>query len=1651
MVILLIVGAGAILWQQHRQRLAADIHRDTSGVSGNLRIALDQQAIGLAAATQSIVADAAVQKGVREGDADGLLAAWRSVFERLHRENHLTHFYFFDKNRVCILRVHQPERRGDRINRFTALAAERTGKAASGIELGPLGTFTLRVVQPVFEGGTLVGYVELGKEIEDVLQAIYIQSDNQLAVVIRKEHLKRRDWEGGMRMLGRKADWDRLPRNVVSYASQGRLPDAFASWADNEAGDHAHGETNSGIAFDGKDWRVSSMPLRDVSGKEVGDLLVMRDMTVETAAFARLVTVGGTTGAVLLTLLVGFIYVLLRRTDRGIRVQQTQLRKSEEYLAITLHSIGDAVIATDTDSRVVRMNPVAEQLTGWPLAEGVGKPLAEIFRIVNVRTRNPVPDPLEKALTTGEVVTLANDTTLIARDGAERQIADSAAPIRDAQGHIRGAVLVFHDVTAEYEVKKTLRRLAVIVEQAAEGIAVADMDGNIQFVNNAWVRMHGYESGAELVGKNLRIFHTDEQFKTEVAPFNETVKRQGHNWAELGHVRRDGTIFPTQMSVVVLKDERGDPYGLAAFAEDITERKRADTELRESEERFNQLAEQSGTFAWEVDAQGIYTYVSHVAKAVLGYRPDELVGRMHFYDLHPEEGRETFKAAAVAVFTRKEPFQNLENVAQAKNGRRVWISTNGIPLLNADGTLRGYRGSDTDITERKRAEEEIVRERKNLKAIFEASPVGMLLMDENTVVTTVNDVAARLASKTAAEMVNRQPGDSLGCVHVGEDPKGCGNSPSCPSCQIRATIEGVLASGQPARGLEVQPTLVSGETRVCPWLEISAEPVTIDGKRHVLASIINITDRKKAHEALQDAIRLNHEIIASAQEGIVVYGPDLKCQLWNPFMERLTGLTSSEVIGRHPLEIFPFLREAGVIERLERALAGETPDAVDFPYPVQKTGRTGWAADTCAPIRNSEGEIVGVITTVSEITERKRAAEELSQTANLMRSIIDSSTDLIFVKDRNLRSALCNEAYAKAVGKHPLDLYGKTDIENGWTPELVKGDPAKGIRGFEQDDLDALSGKTVHNDCDPANVQGETRIFDTIKIPLRSEGGEIFGVLGISRDVTKRKRAEDETRQAKAEAEQANAAKSAFLANMSHEIRTPMTAILGFAEMAENSIECCVTCPEHQNCPIRQQNKESIKVIRRNGEHLLRLINNILDLSKVEAGKMEVERVPCSPVQVVEETVSLMRVRAVERGLSLDVRYEFPLPETILSDPARVRQILVNLMGNAVKFTTQGHVEIVVRCVTGAQEGRAVLAFDVKDTGIGMTPEQVGRLFQPFTQADSSTTRQYGGTGLGLAISKRLAEALGGDIQATSLPGEGSTFIFTLETQLPAPVRMLNDLSEMAAARVSHTPQWPMPAIVKLRGRVLLAEDGADNQTLISMILRKAGAQVDLTPNGRLAVEKALAAMSAGTPYDAILMDIQMPEMDGYQATRQLRQTGYKYPIIALTAHAMAEDRQKCLDAGCDDYATKPVDRIGLLQMLARLMNCPATEPEEPPAAMTTQKPSDEAIRSIFAGDPDMTDVTEAFIARLPDRMAAMSESLANNGHEELRRLAHQLKGAGGGYGYPSLTEQARKLEDAAKAADVEAARLALKELQELTRVIVAGRKIDTVLEGEKQ
>ena len=394
----------------------------------------------------------------------------------------------------------------------------------------------------------------------------------------------------------------------------------------------------------------------------------------------------------------------------------------------------------------------------------------------------------------------------------------------------------------------------------------------------------------------------------------------------------------------------------------------------------------------------------------------------------------------------------------------------------------------------------------------------------------------------------------------------------------------------------------------------------------------------------------------------------------------------------------------------------------------------------------------------------------------------------------------------------------------------------------------------------------------------------------------------------------ADRAKSEFLANMSHEVRTPLTAILGFTDELID---------EATRAASADGVDPALLTVKRNSQHLLAVVNDILDLSRIEAGKFTVENVPCSPMRILSDVVSLLRPRALEKQLRLETRFRGAIPEQIRSDPTRLLQILVNLIGNAIKFTEHGGITLRLELIPATAERGPLLAIDVVDTGVGLAPDEQSRIFEAFAQADASLTRRHGGTGLGLTISRALGRLLGGDLTVDSAPGRGSVFRATIATGPLESVRML-EIPETVEGPAPPRPVEVERTPERLRGRVLLAEDGADNQALISLVLRRAGLEVELASDGQIAFEMVVAAEERGQPFDLIVMDMQMPLMTGYEATAALRSEGYELPILALTAQAMAGDREKCLAAGCDEYLSKPIDRERLVTLARGLLQKPS-------------------------------------------------------------------------------------------------------------------------------
>ncbi len=726
------------------------------------------------------------------------------------------------------------------------------------------------------------------------------------------------------------------------------------------------------------------------------------------------------------------------------------------------------------------------------------------------------------------------------------------------------------------------------------------------------------------------------------------------------------------------------------------------------------------------------------------------------------------------------------------------------------------------------------------------------------------------------------------------------------------------------------------------WVETSSTPIR--DRQGNVCQVAKCTRDISAQMQVEQRIRESQQrlsaVIESATDAIYIKDQQGRYILLNEAAARLAGRSKEELLGKTDTELYG--AGSGRRSRETDLHVMRTGEPLTYERRVQGGRRTLLVCKT--PYRDYRGRIVGTVGISRDITDRK-FEEQLQQlrTDVLQKmaqgSALDEVLETLVRGVEQLFPDLTAGVMLLQEDRRRLRFVAGPSLPPWYRQEIdgVEIGPTVGSCGAAAalGEPVMIEDVMVHPNCQrfrdlarragiraswsvpicarDGGVLGTfTFTYPTPRLPSLQERKLIqelgrFAALAIEHDL-----AFQRLEAAKEQAEQANRAKTEFMANISHELRTPMTAILGFAQVLLESDDV-------------QELREAAQTIHRNGEHLLSIINDILDLSKIEAGKMQIRKTHVSPFQLFGEVVDLMRVRAEAKGLYLHAQIHGLIPETIYTDPLRVRQILLNLIGNAIKFTELGGVTVDVQLRDYPKD--PCLFFSVRDTGIGIPEDKIRQLFSPFTQLDNSATRKHGGTGLGLAISKRLIEMLGGTIQVESTPGKGTTFTVRLPLENTAKVPLVQGRSWQKILPEQNVQKAPSPRPCPLAGyRVLLAEDGPDNQRLIAFVLRKAGAEVTVVENGKKAVEMAMATFPGwgkrfddpDEPFDVILMDMQMPIMDGYTATRRLREMNYTRPIIALTAHAISGDREKCLAAGCDEYLTKPINREKLIDTVAR-------------------------------------------------------------------------------------------------------------------------------------
>ena len=895
----------------------------------------------------------------------------------------------------------------------------------------------------------------------------------------------------------------------------------------------------------------------------------------------------------------------------------------------------------------------------------------------------------------------------------------------------------------------------------------------------------------------------------------------------------------------------------------------------------------------------------------------------------------------------------------------------------------------------RQTEESIVKADALQNAIFNSANFSSIATDATGVIQIFNVGAERMLGYTAAEVMNTiTPADI-------SDPHELVARAQALSVELATPItpgfEALVFKA--SRGIEDIYELTYIRKDGSRFPAVVSVTALRDARDAIIGYLLIGTDntaRKAAEEALLKADALQSAIFNSANFSSIATDAKGVIQIFNVGAERMLGYTAAEVMNTitpadisDPKELISRAEALSVelataIEPGFEALVFKASRGIEDIYEltyIRKDGSRFPAVVSVTALRDAQGAIIGYLLIGTDNTARKLVEEAQKQSDQKLRdqqfytrSLIESNIDALMTIDP--------AGIITDVNKQTEALTGSTRDELIGAPfRDCFTDPERADAGIKR----VLSEKSVTDYELTARARdGKQTVVSYNATTFYDRSRKLQGVFAAARDVTERKRFERELQQAKAAAESASRTKSDFLASMSHEIRTPMNSIMGIADLLAKT----ALTPEQD---------KYVQIFRRSGDNLLNLINDILDLSKVEASQLDLERTGFSLTDHLEKVIEMVAPRAQEKALTLTCEIAPGVSNDLVGDPTRLRQVLLNLLGNAIKFTEAGEVSLKVEPDQDFAVPTA-LRFTVSDTGIGIPKEKMSRVFERFTQADSSTTRRFGGSGLGLTISRRLVELMGGRIWVESHVGKGSLFGFAV------PFEVWAEANRPADAPVGMAAEEPLRPL-----RILLAEDSPDNCTIALAYLEDTPYRVDVAETGVIACQ-----MFKAGHYDLVLMDRQMPAMDGLTATRTIRAWETKHdrsptPIIALTASALKGDRETCLAAGCTAYLTKPIKQDVLLQAIRDYSA--AASPSLPAGGGATDR-SERAARKLVERTP-------GYLANCRRNVVSMTEALDRADFAAVTILGHNLRGSGGGFGFQAITDIGAGLEQASTDSDM--------------------------------
>ncbi|MCY2996199.1 MAG: PAS domain S-box protein [Planctomycetota bacterium] len=1082
------------------------------------------------------------------------------------------------------------------------------------------------------------------------------------------------------------------------------------------------------------------------------------------------------------------------------------------------------------------------------------------------------------------------------RQGAQDYLVKGLMPPRMLTRVLRFAI-------ERKRVEETLRQerdfSQKLIAAMQDGFSILDPRGAHLDVNPAFCQMTGFSREELLDTRPPHPYWPPKEYAAIEQAFQQTQRGEFDNF-ELTFMRKDGQRFPVIVSPSWIKDQQGHVVSYFSTVKDISVRRLAEAAVRDREARYRAVVETSLDGFWIVDLEGRLLEVNDAYVRRSGYSRDELL-TMRVADLEAKEAPADI--AAHIERTKSQGGDIFQTLHRAKDGT-IWqaeIDSTYWPMNKGCFFL-----FIQDIAHRKRAEF-LLQTRAQLVDMVQADSVDRTLqfaLDQAELLTGSGVGFFHFVDPDQEHLTlqtwSRNTLDKM-CKAEGQGRhypvSQAGVWAACLATK-QTVIHNDYASLPDKRGLPeghapvvrelVVPVVRGGLVVAVMGVGNKTTDYTAEDAEAVETVAAMVTDmvlRKKTQDEFAQFFQLVPDLVCIAST-------DGYFQRVNAAWEQTLGYTPAELLAMPFVELVHPEDRAATLQELQQLKGEQAITSFVNRYRARDDSYHWLEWRTSPPLDGNR-----IFAVARDVTERKQLEAGMARSLSLLQATIESTADGLLVVDLQGQVTVCNSHFVELF-RIPAELLQRREdhallafvVEQFAEPQAFLSRVVELYERPEADSFDTLRF------CDG-------RVVERFSRPQRLDG-QVVGRVWSFRDVSERERTVLALAEAKLAAETANQAKSAFLANMSHEIRSPMSAILGFSEILDMS----------EVCPAEQH--EFLGLIRRNGEALLQLINDVLDLSRVEAGQQKVEQVECRLQTTIDESLAVVAVRAAAKGLNLEVAYDHPLPERIRTDPARLRQILVNLLANAVKFTAQGSVCLSVRCLRTAA-GNPRLQLSVSDTGIGMSLDTLGVLFQPFMQGDPSVHRRYGGTGLGLAISRSLARALGGDIEVTSELGRGSTFTLTINPGPLPDLRTPASAPALPAARERTVSAQQSPS---LQGRVLYADDSPAIQRFVCHMLRRMNLEPESAEDGQTVCEMAERSRAERQPYDLIFMDIQMPILNGYEATRWLRLHGWQGPIVALTANAMSGDRAKCLEAGCDDYLSKPISTEALRQILTKYL-----------------------------------------------------------------------------------------------------------------------------------